>query len=109
MLCPPVQCCCASWRIGPGETIPLVLNWAHRLGLGFNAVSSDAELVLANAGLAVTDAEVLPNDSTMVMIEAAPDAPLGVQHRLNLTLTARDCDGHEARLRTCVSVTVTRR
>jgi hypothetical protein len=44
--------------------------------------------------------------ATQIMIAVAEDVRVGSQYRLNLAVTARDCDGRRATMRDCVMIVV---
>lgn len=136
MICAPVQCCCKGpWTIGPGETLPLILDWSRWLnsigGYNMNVVSKASLTdiiaspqvaadplkirVIAGNGETPDPADnsdvasvvnLMPPAATSAMIEVAPDATIGAQYRFDICLTARDCDGRKATMCDCVMVVI---
>jgi hypothetical protein len=134
--CAPIQCCCKGpWNIGPGETLPMVLDWSRWLasvpGYNINEVKSaalmdmtvnppvpaDAAVIKIVSGMgddpdppdnndAADLVGLIPPTATQALFEVAPDAAIGKQFRFNIAVTARDCDGRKITMQDCVMVVV---
>jgi len=135
-LCAPqAQCCCKGpWQIGPGERQPLFMdltNWINGVpGYNLNAVESASLWDMNKAPPAVADPDVIkvisglddsetpdnehaedfisisPPCAAQAVIEAAPDARIGSQYKLDICFIARDCDGRKIRLCDCIVITI---
>jgi hypothetical protein len=134
--CAPVQCCCKGpWSIGPGETLPMLLDWSRWLasvpGYNLNAVASAALLDMnvnppapANpAEIAVVSGQgddpdppdnsdvaelvsLMPPTVTQALFSVGADTAIGRMYRFNIAVTARDCDGRKITMQDCVMVVV---
>lgn len=134
--CAPIQCCCKGpWSIGPGETLPMVLDWSRWLasvpGYNLNAVTSAALMdMTVNPPVAANPDEIkivsgmgtdpdppdngdaadlvglIPPTATQALFEVAPATAIGKQYRFNIAVTARDCDGRKITMQDCVMVVV---
>jgi len=136
-LCAPVQqCCCKGpWTIGPGETLPLILDWSTWLnslpGYNLNKVAdmslfdmtvnppqpADPDIIKVVSGIGddpeepdnsdVGDlAALIPPTAIQVMFEVSSEARIGAQYKLDFGLFARDCEGRRITMRDCVAVVI---
>jgi hypothetical protein len=134
--CAPIQCCCKGpWSIGPGERLPLVMDWSRWLasvpGYNLSSVASAALMdmtvnppVPANAteikvvsgmgddpeppdnGNAAALVGLIPPVGTQTLFEVDSNTPIGKQYRFNIAVTARDCDGRKITMQDCVMVVI---
>lgn len=137
MYCAPVQCCCKGpWSIGPGETMPMIMDWSRWLasvpGYNLNEVTkaelldmmvtpvipADPAKLKVTTGIVGDDpdppnnadvaelVDVLPPTATQALFTAGADATIGSQYRFNISVTARDCDGRKITAVDCVMVVI---
>jgi len=136
-MCNPVQqCCCKGpWTIGPGETLPLILDWSQWLtslpGYNLNKVvemslfdmtvnppePADPEEIVVVSGTGddpeepdnsdVADlAGLIPPYGVQAIVSVFSETEIGKQYRLGLAVAARDCDGRRIIQRDCVVIVV---
>lgn len=133
---PLQQCCCAGpVSIAPGEVYPLMINWANWIentpGFAIDSIYSaslsdpanamepaDPDVIKVTTGIRGGDPDppdnsdvadlisLVPPFGTLVLFEAAPDARLGAQYKLDLCLIAHDCDGRRIRQCQCLVLVV---
>jgi len=136
MCAPLVQCCCKGpWSIGPGETLPLVLDWSQWLaslpGYNLNKVAemdlfdmtvnpprpADHDIITITTGTGDDPDEpdnadladrvsLIPPSAMQMLVEVSEEAVIGAQFKLSLAVTARDCDGRRITMRDCVVITI---
>jgi len=128
------QCCCKGpWNIGPGETLPLALDWSPWLASvpGFN-LSEVAEASITDMTVnppAAPEAEIIklvlsrnddepdntdvadlirifPPSATIANVAVGLDARIGAQFRLDMAMTAKDCAGESITMRDCFVIVV---
>jgi hypothetical protein len=134
-LCQPIQqCCCKLWTLAPGNRQPLLMDWTQWLtsvpGYGLNAVESATLWDVGKAPPVVADpakikivsgtdddetpdnddaalfVSLIPPCAAQVLVEAAPNVPLGQQFKFDICIIARDCDGRRLRKCDCVVITM---
>src|SRR5262245_10958991 len=135
-ICPPIDACacCGRWTIGPGQTLPLLIDWSVWLASipGFvlrsiskaelldytgssGPVPADPAKIDLVSGLPVDPTDALPGFTKIIadamatqnIVQVADDTPVGSLYRLNITALARDCECRELVLPYCVMINVT--
>jgi hypothetical protein len=134
-LCPPPinPCPCHPWAIGPGETLPLIIDWSAWLasvpGFSLHGVASvvitdlnvsptvpadadDIDTVPPLAGWtppatdATAAARIINGMASESLIKVGADVPMGRVFRYDIQVTARDCDGRLIAVSDCVFIRV---
>lgn len=130
------RCCCKGpWTIGPGETLPLVLQWQRWIdsvpGYALSKVvetslfdmtvnppvAADPEIIKIVSGTDDSTEEpdnedaadligLIPPYATQALVAVGDAARIGAQFRLNIAVTARDCDGRRITMRDCVAIVI---
>lgn len=129
-------CCKGPVNIGPGEIAVLGINWGPWIGTiptyKVHAIASaslidmmesppsppDPDVIKVTTSVPGTDPvpvdnadvasmiSLIPPMGTQVAIEVGLGARIGDQYRLNICVTARDCDGRTARQCDCWVITI---
>ena len=121
--------------IGPGECLPLVLDWSQWLsalpGYNLNKVAemslfdmtvnparpADPDIITVVSGTGDDPEEpdnadladlvsLIPPTAMQVLVEVSKGAAIGAQFRLNLAVCARECEGRKITMRDCVIITI---
>lgn len=128
-ICAPVACCCDEWTIGPGLTLPLYIDWSIWLaslsGFKLNSITAADLTKIANPAVPAPPeelelvsgrdppptsgnpgfTEILANGTvTLNIVQAGADVTVGNLYRLDLTVSARDCDCRTIVLKYCVTI-----
>jgi len=130
-------CCKGPITIGPGEVRPILADWSAWLqsdsmqGFNLYEIASAQLLDVTRTPMLPADPKIIkvvrntqdpdPPDNSDVkglidivppygmrlMIEAAPDAPIGRQFKLDFCAVACDgCEGRKARMCDCIVITI---
>jgi hypothetical protein len=134
---PPVQCCCKGpFNIGPGETLPLIVQWSpiinsvpdYRLSRVTRAslwdmnanpvVPADPSIIRLTPDGISNDEEESDNEDvadqitieppwfTTALVRVAKGAIIGRQYRLNICVALRDCRPRELEICDCYVIVI---
>lgn len=132
-VCAPISpCACHPWQIGPGETLPLIIDWSVFLSSvpGY-ALHSVVAATLTNLNATPTTpadpdeidtvppiataqpwtgdnppVKVIGGIATEAIIEVASDVALNSVYRFDISVQLKGCDGRILVVKDCVFIQV---
>lgn len=132
-ICAPINPCpCHPWQIGPGETLPLIIDWSAFLqsvpGYALHSVASASISDLNVAPVAPVDPDlvdtvptietampwsgdnppvkIIQGVATESLISVTDDVAIGQVFRYDIAVNLKGCDGRVLKVKECVFIQV---